>query len=198
MLQNSGDSLFTGAVPVEVLPVDVSDMAQYHEMKDIIEVEAPPDYLLIAAIVLSLIIVAVAGWYLFLRKKKTQMPALTPAPARSLFETAIEQIEKLEKENPPAPRFYARLDEICRTYIQNQLFVRAMQLTGDELMVQLNVYLPPDERTPFYQMLRLFSAVKFARYLPEESQKKATIESAKTGIQHIYYQLQRSLIQHAK
>jgi len=197
-LQNSAnDSFFTAAIPIQVLPVDVSALQQYHEMKDIVDVEVKPNYILIAGIVLLVLLLAAAVYFLFFKKIKTIKPTLKPVAARSLFETAMEQLEKLEKENPPAPQFYTKLDGICRTFIQNQLYIRALQLTGDELMVQLNVYILPEARTSFYQLLRLVSAVKFAKYVPEDSQKSADIATTKAAIQHIYYHLQRSLQQHA-
>ena len=110
----------------------------------------------------------------------------------------MSQLDRLQKENPPVQTFYNRLDEICRTFIQNQLHIRAMQLTSDELMVQLNVYMQPESRVSFYQLLRLISAVKFAKYQPDEAQKTTGVKTAKEAIEHIYYNLQRNLAQHAK
>ncbi len=195
--ENKTDTLRTGELMIEVLPVDVSDMQQYHQMKDIVDVDAAPDYLLIAAIILSVLLAAFAIWHFFIRKKKNKMPALKPVAERSLFETAIEQLEKLLKDNPAAPQFYIRLDEICRNFFQNQLHILASHLTNDELMVQLHVYMQPEARTLFYQLLRLVSAVKFARYMPEEPQKAIDVNTAKEAVQHIYYHLQRNLAQHA-
>ena len=173
-------------------------MQQYHTMKDIIDVDVQPDYVMIAGIVLLMIAVIVAVWFFFFRKKAKPQTTLQPAAARPLFEATIEQLEKLQRDNPPSPQFYIRLDEICRTYFQNQLFIRALQLTTDELMIQLNVYILPEERTLFYQLLRLLSTVKFAKYNPEESRKATDIGTAKSAIQHIYFHLQRSLQQHVK
>ena len=73
-----------------------------------------------------------------------------------------------------------------------------MQLTGDELMIQLNVYMQPESRVSFYQLLRLIIAVKFARYQPDEAQKMADIKTAKEAIEHIYINLQHNLTQHAE
>ena len=191
------DSLFTNAILIEVLPVDISNMQQYHGMKDIIDVAVKPDYLLFAGIVLLLAAAGAALWYFFFRKKKTG-PALTPVAAKSLFETALEQLDNLGKTNPPSPEFYLRLDQICRLYLQNQLHIRALQLTSDELMVQMNVYLLPEVRTQFYQLLRLISTVKFAQYKPDEQRKPADITTAKEAIEHIFYNLQRSALHHVK
>lgn len=199
ILQNSNkknDTLKANELSLEVLPVDVTDMQEYHPMKDIINVDVQPDYLSVAGIVLLVLLAGIAVWYFFFRKKK-EKTVLQPVAARSLFETTIEQLEKLQKENPPAQAFYTRLDEICRAFFQNQLHMRAMQLTSDEMMIQLNVYIQQESRTSFYQLLRLISAVKFAKYQPGEVQKTADINTAKEAVEHIYYHLQRNLAQHA-
>lgn len=189
------DTLRTNEITLEVLPVDVSNLQQYHPMKDIIDVDVQPDYLLMAGIVSGILIVSAVIWFL-LKKKKTK-PSLQPVAAQSLFETAMSQLDRLRKENPPAQAFYNRLDDICRIFIQSQLHVRAMQLTSDELMIQLNVYIQPEARVSFYQLLRLISAVKFAKYQPAEEQKEADIKTAKEAVEHIYYNLQRNLTRHA-
>ena len=192
------DTLLTSALTIEVLPVDIDKLQQYHPLKDIIDVEVKPNYWLIAGIVLfALAAIGLAVWFFFLRKKKEQKPVLNPVMARSLFETTIEQLDKLQKEAPDAQIFYTKLDDICRNFIHNQLHIRALQLTNDELMVQLNVYMQPEARTSFYQLLRLINVVKFARYGPDEAQKSADINTAKEAVQHIYYHVQRSLTPHA-
>ena len=191
------DTLRTINITLQVLPVDISSLRDYHPMKDIIDVDVEPDYLMMAGIALGIIIFIAIIWYL-LKKKKEVKPTLQPVAAQSLFETAMTQLEKLQKENPPIPSFYNRLHDICRTFIQNQLHIRAMQLTTDELMIQLNVYIQPEARASFYQLLRLISAVKFAKYQPADTQKEADIRTAKEAIEHIYYNLQRNLAHHAK
>ncbi len=200
LLQNSNnksDTLAANELSIEVLPVDVSNMQQYHPMKDIIDVDVQPDYLPIAGAILLVLLAGVAVWYFFFKKKNEKL-SLQPVAARSLFETTIEQLEKLQKENPPLQPFYTKLDEICRMFFQHQLHIRALQLTSDELMLQLNVYVKPEARTPFYQLLRLVSAVKFAKYQPGEAQKTTDIDTAKQAVEHIYYHLERNLSQYAK
>ena len=201
LLQSSDDkkdTLAANELTIEVLPVDVSNLQQYHPMKDIIDVEVSYNYWLIAGVVVFLLLTVFIVWYFFFKKKNKTPEVIQPVAAQSLFEAAIEQLEKLLKDNPPIPAFYTKLDEICRTFIQNQLHMRALQLTSDELMLQLNVYIKPEARTPFYQLLRLINAVKFAKYQPDETQKATDINTAKEAIQHIYYHLQRNLAQHAK
>ncbi len=191
------DTVVANELTLEVLPVDISNLQQYHPMKDIIDVEVSYNYWLIAIISFIILAGIAIAIYFFYKNRKKKPVELKPVAARSLFETAIGQLEKLQKDDPPAPVFYTKLDEICRTFIQTQLHIRASQLTTDELMVQLNVYMQSEARSPFYQLLRLISAVKFAKYYPEDSGKAADVNTAKEAIRHIYYHLQRNLAQHA-
>ncbi|MDQ2752109.1 MAG: hypothetical protein M3R72_03705 [Bacteroidota bacterium] len=184
------DSLFTNRLTLQVLPVDVSNLKDYHPMKDIIDVEVKPNYLLIALIIALFVFSAIGLYFLFFKKKQNKKPVLQPVAVRSLYETAIEQLNLLQKQDPPSLPFYTKMDEICRTFLQHQLNIRALQSTSDELMLQLNSYLQGDERTPFYQLLRLMTAVKFAKYSPDDSQKITDINTAKTNIQTIYHHLQ--------
>ena len=200
LLQKNGakkDSLFANKITIQVLPVDVSNLKQYHPIKDIIEVEVKPDYLFIAFIIALVLFSIIALYFIFFKKKKVKQAAVQPVAVRSLFEATLEQLNVLQKQNPPTLLFYTMLDEICRTFFQHQLQIGALQLTGDELMMQLNTYLQGDDRTSFYQLLRLMNAVKFAKYQPKEEQKITDINIAKATVQNIYHHLQSSSPQHA-
>lgn len=182
--------LQTDSLVIEVLSVNVSDLADYHAIKDIIEVEVKPNYFLYAAIAAGCIILAIITWLIIkkLRKKK-------PLPAKPLYkgtalQHALQQIKELQQENLIAAGktklFYTRLTTICRDYFQEQLQVRSPQATSDELMLLLGVYLQDEKkRTSFYQLLRLGDAVKFAKYIPAEEQNKQAVETAITSLQHI-------------
>lgn len=191
------DSLFANKLTLQVLPVDISNLKDYHPMKDIIEVEVKPNYLLIALIVALIIFSGIALYFIFFKKRQKQKPAMQPIASQSLLDKALEELNVLQKQNPPATIFYTKMDGICRAFLQQQLNIRALQSTSDELMLQLNPYLQGNDRTQFYQLLRLMNAVKFAKYNPDESQKIADINTAKQGIQNIYRTLQSHTPQHA-
>lgn len=179
------DSLF-----IEVLPVDVSGLMDYHVLKDIIDVEAKPDYWLYILIAVSVIVLTVLIWLYFkqLSKKK-------PQPAKAVYkgttlEHAVKKIKELQQQNLPAKGqvklFYTELSEICREYFSEQLNIDASHITSDELMVAIMVYLQDEKRrTAFFQLLRLIDAVKFAKYLPEETQHGDAIITAIASLQHI-------------
>lgn len=183
-------TLKTDSVVLEVLPVDVSGMENYHDVKDIIAVEAKPDYTLYIGIVLSAIVFALLIW-LFIKsskKKKEAQPKLvykgTP------LQHALQQIKELQSENLVAKHqvklFYTRLADICRNYFSDQLQVRSSQATSDELMILIGVYLQNEKmRTPFFQFLRLADAVKFAKYKPSSEQNNEAVQTAIKTLQHI-------------
>ena len=197
-LQNNNAVLTTDSFAIEVLPVDVSNLQQYHEMKDIIPVEVKTDWWRVGIIAAILVAMAILIYYLT-KRKKAQPAAKQLTVKPTLFEETIAKLEALQKEAPPSTVFYARLDAICRTYLQEQLYIRALHLTQDELTQQLNVYLQQqDIRIAFYQLLRLINAVKFAKYAPPAAQQAESINTAKATVQYIHYQLQRTTQQHAQ
>jgi hypothetical protein len=179
------DSLF-----LEVLPVDVSNMQSYHDIKDILAVEPKPDYTLYIAIAVSLIIAAILV-YLLAKQKRTKKEELPkPVYKGTPLEHALQKIKELGQENLPAigqvKLFYTKLADICKNYFADQLQVRSTQATSDELMVLLSVYLQNEKnRTLFYQLLRLADAVKFAKYIPGTEQNNEATKTAITSLQHI-------------
>jgi len=197
-LQNGNSVLATSSYFIDVLPVDVSNLQQYHEMKDIILVEVKTNWLRV--IIFAALLIAMAIFIYYLTKRKKVKPVVKQPTAKlSLFEDTIAKLEALQREDLPATVFYARLDTICRNYLQEQLYLRALHLTQDELTQQLNVHLQQqDVRIAFYQLLRLINAVKFAKYTPPAAQQTESIDTAKATVQYIHYQLQRTTQQHAQ
>ncbi|HEY6976988.1 MAG TPA: hypothetical protein VH396_11915 [Chitinophagaceae bacterium] len=179
------DSLF-----LEVLPVDVSNMQNYHDIKDILAVETRPDYTLYIAIAVSCIILAILIYLLVKRKRVKKEEPPQPVYKGTPLEYALQKIKELEQESLPAKGqvklFYTKLSDICRNYFSDQLHVRSTQSTSDELMVLLGVYLQNEKyRTHFYQLLRLADAVKFAKYIPVTEQDTESVKTAVASLQHI-------------
>jgi len=188
------------SLAIEVLPVDVSAMLDYHALKDILDVEAKPDYTLYVIIGGSVLVLLLVIWLLrkMFAKKKTAPPK--PVYKGTALEYALQQINELQQQNLPANRqvklFYTKLNDICRDYFSAQLSLHASQITSDELMITLIVYLQDEKRrTAFYQLLRLTDAVKFAKYIPEAVQNNEAVETAVTSLQHID-QLIKQIKQH--
>jgi hypothetical protein len=182
--------LKTDSIYIEVLPVDVSAMLDYHALKDILDVEAKPDYTLYIIIGGSVIVLLIVIWLFRKMFAKKKLAPPKPVYKGTALEHALQQINELQQQNLPAKNqvklFYTKLSDICREYFSAQLSIHASQITSDELMITLIVYLQDEKRrTAFYQWLRLTDAVKFAKYIPEAVQNNEAVETAIASLQHI-------------
>lgn len=183
-------TLKTDSVVLEVLPVDVSGMQNYHDIKDIIAVEAKPNYTLYIAIVLSAIVLGLLVWLLIKSMKNKKEAPPKPVYKGTPLEHALQQIKELQSENLIAKHqvklFYTRLTDICRNYFSDQLQIRSAQATSNELMILIGVYLQSEKiRTPFFQFLRLADTVKFAKYTPSSEQNNEAVDIAIKTLEHI-------------
>jgi len=190
-------TLGTDSIFIDVLPVDVSSMTDYHPLKDIIEVETKPDYFLYAAIAASVILLAVLIWQLAKRSKKKKLQPAKPAYKATALENAIKQLKELAQKKPSTAEqvksFYAQLSDIGRKYFSEQLNIKASYVTSDELMFILSVYLQEEKRrTSLFQLFRLIDAVKFAKYIPGAPQHEDAIEIAIASLQYIDQQIKQS------
>jgi hypothetical protein len=182
--------LQTDSVVLEVLPVDVSNMQNYHDVKDILDVEVKPNYWLYVAIAASAIVLIILIWLMVKGSKKKKVDLPKPAYKGTPLEHALQQIKELEGEDLPAKQqvklFYTRLSDILRNYFNDRFNVHSSHATSDELMVLLSVYLQDEKyRIEFYQLLRLSDAVKFAKYIPSTEQNEKAVKTAIETLQHV-------------
>lgn len=187
--------LKTDSLVLQVLPVDVSDMKDYHPVKDILAVEVNPDYTWYYIIGAALIVVVVTIIILnnYFKKKKTATPTISYK--ETALENALQQLRELEQQQLPEKGsfklFFSKITEICRSYFDEQMNVNASHLTTDELMLTLIVYLQDEKkRTAFYQLLRLADAAKFAKYSPSVPQCAEAMQTAITSLKHIDQMIQ--------
>lgn len=177
---------------LEVLPVDVSDLKNYHDIKDIIDVEVKNDKWALITVIIITVIAAIALMVLLRYKKKAAPPTKANVPGASLLEWAMTELQKLQQQNFPPKIFYTKLDEIYREYFDEELGLHSKHLTSDEMMIRLKVYLQEENiRTKFYQAVRLTDAVKFAKYIPGVEQNAEAITITKRIIEQIDQQSHR-------
>ena len=181
--------LVADSILLQVLPVDISGMKNYHDIKDIMEVKVNPPYIKYALIALFGFATVVILFLLWKKLKKKKVPSLSPTIKKHPFEQAMEQFEKLKKENPQTypeiKTFYTQLTSICKKYITSVLPVHAVHLTTDEMIVRLTAHLADEKlRIQFFQLLRFADAIKFAKYFPPNPEKD---HSLSTAIQLITY-----------
>ena len=172
---------------LDVLPVDVSGLKEYHPIKDIIEVKAPLNIYLIIAIAAGTLILLFALWGFFIRKKKPKKVIEKPKDNLTNCQRALQRLDALQRAGLPSKEFFQKLDDIYRSYFDEELRTSTLQNTADELMLTMKIYLQDEKmRTSFFQLVRLAVAVKFAKYIPDHEQDKA-INTVRAVLDYIDY-----------
>jgi hypothetical protein len=182
------EMLQTQPIAVDVLPVDVSAMQDYHPIKDILEVQPKYDWWLWIAIGAGVLLLAALVVWLLKRKKK-EKPIVVKHKLPAL-EEALQALSALRNSNITnslsSREFYLELENIYRRYFSRVLRFDAMQTTPDELMLRLKVDLQSNEfQTPFFQLIRLVAAVKYAKFQPSNSERSSDLDLTTSTIKHV-------------
>ncbi|MDB5229717.1 MAG: hypothetical protein JWN76_522 [Chitinophagaceae bacterium] len=179
-------TLSSQPLPLSVLPVNVSDLKDYHDIKDILEVEKQFDWTLFIYIAAGLLLLILL-WLILKRKKKPRAkPVVNP---RDALQTALEDLRELERSSLQTAgeirMFLIKLDIIVRTYIEQTQGIPALHQTTDELMISLNTLPAETIRTQFFQVLRLMAAVKFAKFNASAQTTSAALPVVRETIQYM-------------
>ncbi|AYD46416.1 hypothetical protein [Arachidicoccus soli] len=192
----SGDtiSLPLNTVALQVLPVDVSQLKDFHPEKSILQVKYTDYtwlYISIGIIILALIIFLIIRW---LKGRTGQISKRKEIMKGPPFEWAMQQITLLEKENliekGEGKLFFIRLDDICRIYFDERTQSHTLQSTSMEMIEDLRKYLIREkDRQALIKYTKLSTSVKFAKHLPAEEQGKEAINITKETITSIEKQV---------
>jgi hypothetical protein len=145
----------------------------------------PLSALFLVMVFCSTVLAIVLAW-MFLRRKKNEK--LPPRPERP-WEKAITQLKALEKQDLVAAgqwdRYYSRLTDILRKYIEEQLSIKAPEMTTEEFLqhLQRSAQLEPAQKVSLKSFLESSDLVKFAKYAPDPSEAKKSFELALRFIQ---------------
>jgi hypothetical protein len=173
---------------VEVIPVDVSHLEDYHDIKTIEEVERTSAVWITILIAIVTLLSIIALVWIYRKRKKSGTPISLPRSNQSPLEWAIEELDKLEQEklydHGKVKQHYSRLIDITRTFFQVQALRSPMQLTIDEWMIDLqSLPINSEVKIAFLQLLRMAITVKFARYLPAVFDNMQSVQLAKDMVQ---------------
>ena len=183
-----GSRFTTLPIDIDVVPVDVSQMENYHDIKEIVEVEQESNKLIIILIVLITLVALAAVYYLVKRKKPRVIPAPKLQGNLSPREWALQELEKLRNENlwehNQVKQHYQRLTDITRQFFFMHLQHKSLNQTTDEWMVKLqSLSVSQPVKTTFMQLLRLADTVKFAKYLPPSGENIESINVARQMVE---------------
>ena len=95
--------------------------------------------------------------------------------------TDLQQQQLLQKNE--VKEYHTRLSEIFKRYLSRKLKTYKMNLTSDEILMELDKYEPGKEQLfAFANCLRMSSAVKFAKYIPPQNESEKCLEQTKEMI----------------
>jgi len=178
----------TDSIPVNVDFSKFDPKQDYHDIKDILEVEN--SYLKFVPWVLSgITLVSFLLFLYFLTRKK---PAVKPdeiAVSRlSPHEEAMLALDALRKRQPlesaGVKLYYTELNDIFRVFVFRKMQIASMERTNEELILQFRqLNLTSEEFSRLAQALRIIDFVKFAKYLPGESDHRENLEIISSSIE---------------
>lgn len=180
----------TPPIAIDVLPVDVSKMEDYNDIKDIEEVKQENDWMIVGIIAAVTLLSLVMLYSLFIKKRKVIVESRPVKGSLSPLDWAVGELNKLKGQtlNTPAEvkRYYSALTDISRTFFYRQLQQHSLQQTTDEWMMTLQpLSVDNQTKTSFYQVLRLADTVKFAKYLPHARDNETSVEVIKNMLQSV-------------
>jgi hypothetical protein len=163
-------------------PFDVSQ--PYHDVKEIIEVKKPPAskwyWYLVFLVVLGIL------FLLFFPREKKQVPWAFVSDLGA-YGNAMKKLEELEQNPPGDPKeLYTELVLVLRKYLLRRKNIHSFSKTSDDLALQFSR--KPFEDEGYHQLLqtlRLSDLVKFARFQPDASENRNSIEVMRRSIQKI-------------
>ena len=172
-----GFSKIADLISIRVDPVVVDTTKQkLYDIKPLTKVKKNYDALIaqiLWGLALGLILIGVFYTYLF-QKRKKELRARELPP----FERAIEELRALESEilseQEEFKRYYSRLTDVVRRYLEEEAKIDALESTSEELLVKLELRkdsgsldLDPKTLKSLREVLKNADLVKFAKSLPE-------------------------------
>ena len=173
----NGFSKISKLIPIRVNAIKVDTLKQkLYDIKPLEEVQKNYEKLvarILWGIVVIIILFGIFYTYLFKKRRKELKESDLPP-----FERAIEQLRALENENlnkqEEYKRYYSRLIEVVRVYLQEDAKIDALESTSDELLEKLEIRkdagtLDLDRKTllSLKEVLQNADLVKFAKSMPE-------------------------------
>lgn len=192
-LEIGNKEYLTDSLPVSVAYSNFDPNQDYHDIKDILEVENA-DIKYINWILAGLSVLSLLAIIYFLRKKAVvQQPVVEkkkPVSKLSPLQEALEALDDLQKqgytEKNEVKIYHTQLNDILRWFLYRKTGTATMEKTSGELMLQLKqVNLANTEFIALAQALRMNDAVKFAKYQPAAGENVQVMDTIKKSVQQL-------------
>ena len=178
----------TTPLVLTVNPVNIDTLNEYHDIKDILEVEEQINWWLYGgiaagALLLAFIIFKIIQWQ---RRKSKQAKPFKPIgnPLQNAL-AAMEALQQQWQQRQITPKALAiQLTEIFKGFLLAQ-GSNALPKTGEELILQSQQLMNTQDWVTLSQSIRLCDAMKFAKYDPGLDAGNEAIVHFKKGISNI-------------
>jgi ribosomal protein S18 len=134
--------------------------------------------------VLGLLLLALAIWFLFIRKKKQVEEVIQEKVAPRIPEhiIAFNSLKKLEEEElwqkGNQKEYNYRLTNIIRSYITDRYRINAKGKTSNEILQEGKLVIGSQNRENLKRLLTLSDLVKFAKETPTEEENRKVMSDA--------------------
>ncbi|MFP5042790.1 BatD family protein [Parasediminibacterium sp. JCM 36343] len=190
ILLTSQKKLGTQPLPITVIPVDVSHLKDYNDIKDIIEPEPEQKFDTVKWLLVAVGVLLLVSMYFFIRKQMAKPQSRKPSPAKDFtIETALKELDALQPliQSEEYELFFIRLADICKSFTAYQFQVQARSKTTVEYVVLLRKSVPDGNLLQHYaQLLQVADKVKFARKQPSAAECGESLAEAKKLLASIY------------
>ena len=170
-------------IPVTVSFTPFDPKQEYHDIKEIIEVEKEPRTVWYWYVALGLFLLALAA-LMFPAQKKGGVAA-TATPDETIFKKSLMQLGALQnsKESIDAKEFYTTMIAILRKYLYKRKGISSYSKTTDDLVQQVPHFkLRGEVANAFITTLKESDMVKFAQSEPSTAQRQKDLETIKAAI----------------
>ena len=167
-----------------LLPADVQNL-QIHDITSTVDLPRNTRVWTIGLGVGALVLLCLVGAVVLWKKRTAPQSVARKVPPHQI---AFDELEELVSDDLPGKgeikRFYQRLSEILRRYIENRFGLHAPEQTTDEFLVGLRrkETLNRQYRSLLANFLRHCDLVKFAEYQPKNEEIQKTFDSCKSFI----------------
>lgn len=182
-------NLLTDSVRIMVSFSQLDSIKPFHDIKTIIEVKDEwPLWVWIAA-ALSLLLLIFLIYY-FIKNIRKKKPKKLFVSKLSPLDEAIQSLDELQGQQllikGEIKQFHTQLGEIFKRYISRKTNTNLLTLTSDEVLIKLEeLNIKKQEIGLMANNLKMGDAVKFAKYIPANSDSETALENTKKVIQQI-------------
>lgn len=178
----------TDSLAVEVSYVKTDPTQDYHDIKNIIDIENPAvKYIPWIVALVTLLALILFIWFIRFPLVQEEVFKETGSGRVSPFEEAMNSLDALKKlpltDSAAVKKYYSGMNDVLRIYLNRRWGLVTMEKTNEELILTLNnQQMDRDSFLKLTSTLRMSDFVKFAKYVPGPNENETNLEQIRSSI----------------